>query len=268
MTVKLLVVGGGKMGTALLDGLIARKWAAPSELGVVEPAAERRAVLGEGRDGLVVTERPEPGVLAGDGGAVLAVKPEVAEVACRDLGAVGITRLLSIVAGMRIAQLERALGPGRAVVRAMSNTGALVGAAANAIAPGRTAQPADLDWAESVLLAVGTVVRVDEDQIDAVTGLSGSGPAYVFLLAEALADAGEAAGLPLAVSRALTIQTLLGSAKLLAETGEDPQALRAAVTSPGGTTAAGLRVLQARGVRSAFVEAVTAATERSRALGD
>jgi pyrroline-5-carboxylate reductase len=149
----------------------------------------------------------------------------------------------------------------------MPNPPALVGAGASAIAGGTRATETDLVWAEEVLGAVSTVVRVDEKLLDAVTGLSGSGPAYVFLVAEALMDAGVAAGLPRDVSVALTTQTLLGSARLLAESGDGPEALRAAVTSPGGTTAAGLRALEAAGVRSALIEAVLAATDRSRELG-
>ncbi|MDP9441084.1 MAG: pyrroline-5-carboxylate reductase, partial [Actinomycetota bacterium] len=125
----------------------------------------------------------------------------------------------------------------------------------------------DLDWAEGLLRAVGTVVRVPEALLDAVTGLSGSGPAYVFLVVEALTEAGVLAGLTRDVSAQLTVQTLTGAARMLAETGEAPEALRAAVTSPGGTTAAGLRVLEAAGVRSAFLEAVAAATVRSQELG-
>ena len=142
-----------------------------------------------------------------------------------------------------------------------------MGAGAAAIAPGRAAGEDDLAWAEGILGAVGVVQRVGEPLLDAVTGLSGSGPAYVFLLAEALIDAGVLAGLTRPVAEALVVQTLLGSARLLAETGQSAEALRAAVTSPGGTTAAGLRVLEDRGLRSALIEAVMAATERSRQLG-
>jgi pyrroline-5-carboxylate reductase len=163
--------------------------------------------------------------------------------------------------------LEAELAPGTAVVRAMPNTPALVGAGAAAIAGGTTATDDDLAWAESLLGAVGIVVRVKEPLLDAVTGLSGSGPAYVFLVAEALIDAGVLSGLPRDVSSALAIQTLLGAATLLAEGPDGPEALRAAVTSPGGTTAAGLRALEHHGVRAAFLDAVSAATERARQLG-
>ena len=149
----------------------------------------------------------------------------------------------------------------------MPNTPSLVGAGVAAMSGGGNAIGADLDWAEGILSAVGQVVRLPERHLDAVTGLSGSGPAYVFLVAEAMIEAGVAAGLPRDVSRDLVVGTLFGSAQLLAETGEDPAVLRAAVTSPGGTTAAGLRTLEFKAVRSAFIEAVAAATERSRQLG-
>jgi pyrroline-5-carboxylate reductase len=267
MGVKLLVVGGGKMGSALLSGLVASGWATPGALAVVEPLPERRAALATEHPGLVTAEAPEAGLVDGDGGAVLAVKPDHAESVCRLLGAVGITRVISIVAGMPSGRLEAVLPAGSVVVRAMPNTPALVGAGVTAIAGGSQVSAADLDWAEAVLGAVGRVVRLPERQLDAVTGLSGSGPAYVFLVTEALIEAGVAAGLSREVSRTLVVETLLGSAKMLADTGADPEALRAAVTSPGGTTAAGLRTLEARAVRSAFIEAVAAATERSRQLG-
>jgi pyrroline-5-carboxylate reductase len=149
----------------------------------------------------------------------------------------------------------------------MPNTPALVGAGAAAVSPGGSVGPADLDWATGILEAVGTVVRVPEKLLDAVTGLSGSGPAYVFLVAEALIEAGVLVGLSRDVSTSLAVQTLLGSAQLLAGSTDGPAALREAVTSPGGTTAAGLAVLEASAVRAAFLQAVTAATERSRQLG-
>ncbi|MET1003478.1 MAG: pyrroline-5-carboxylate reductase dimerization domain-containing protein, partial [Acidimicrobiia bacterium] len=157
--------------------------------------------------------------------------------------------------------------PGRPVVRAMPNTPALVGLGASAIAPGASATDDHLDLAERLLGAVGIVVRVREHELDAVTGLSGSGPAYVMLVAEALIEAGLLVGLPRPVAAQLVAQTLLGSATLLARSDDGPEALRAAVTSPGGTTAAGLRALEMRAVRAAFVDAVVAATERSRELG-
>jgi pyrroline-5-carboxylate reductase len=198
----------------------------------------------------------------------VAVKPGDVDAVCRALAATGSRApVLSIAAGVTIRRLEAGLAPGTPVVRAMPNTPALVGAGAAAVAAGRAADEADLAWAEEILGVVGMVVRVDEPLLDAVTGLSGSGPAYVFLVAEALIEGGVLAGLPRPVATALAVQTLLGSARLLDESPEGPADLRAAVTSPGGTTAAGLRALEAGGVRAAFLEAVLAATERSRELG-
>jgi len=266
MAVKLLVVGGGRMGGALVTGLITHRWAGASELALVEPVPERRAALAVEHPGLVVLEAPGPGVVAPDGGAILAVKPEVAEAVCRAVGATGVTRVISIVAGMATHRLEAVLPQGAAVIRAMPNTPALVGAGVTAISGGSSVGAADLDWAEGVLGAVGTVLRLPERHLDAVTALSGSGPAYFYLVAEALIEAGVLAGLTREVSRTLVVETLFGSAKLLVETGEEPAALRASVTSPGGTTAAALRALESRAVRSAFIEAVASATERSRNL--
>jgi len=262
VTARLAVYGGGKMGEALVSGLVAAGWAAPADLAVVEPLEHRRKELEQHHPGLTTGADAAPAE-----GAVVAVKPGDAEAACRAIGGTGPGRVLSIAAGVPLARLEGWLPEATPVVRAMPNTPALVGAGAAAIAPGRAAGEDDLAWAEGILGAVGVVQRVGEPLLDAVTGLSGSGPAYVFLLAEALIDAGVLAGLTRPVAEALVVQTLLGSARLLAETGQSAEALRAAVTSPGGTTAAGLRVLEDRGLRSALIEAVMAATERSRQLG-
>ncbi|HTN78832.1 MAG TPA: pyrroline-5-carboxylate reductase [Acidimicrobiales bacterium] len=262
MTARLLLVGGGRMGEALLGGLLAAGWAEPADLAVVEVVPDRRAALEERFPKVVVSE----GVVPADA-AVIAVKPNDVEAACAALAGARVARVLSIAAGVPTARLEAALPTGTPVVRAMPNTPALVGAGAAAIAAGAAATEADLAWAESILSAVGTVVRVDERQLDAVTGVSGSGPAYVFRFAEALIAAGEQAGLPHDISVALTVQTLTGAARLLAESGEPPADLRAAVTSPGGTTAAALRVLDERQWFEALVDAVAAATARSRELG-
>jgi pyrroline-5-carboxylate reductase len=266
MPAKLLVIGGGRIGGALVGGLLSSGWAKPGELAVVEPSAPRRAELEEEHRGLPILDQVGPGLVADDGGAVLAVKPDIAEGACRALKASGVRRLLSVVAGIPTPRLEAALGDGAVVVRAMPNLPVLVGAGVSAISGGSHAHAADLDWAGSILSAVGVVVRVPERQLDAVTGLSGSGPAYVFLVVESLIEAGVAAGLTRDVSRELVVETVLGSAKLLSASGESPEKLRADITSPGGTTAAALRTLEARAVRSAFIEAVAAAVERSRQL--
>ena len=259
MSTRLLVVGGGRMGEALIGGLVEAGWAAADEIAVVEPVEARRRDLAARHAGLQVSDKSVPA-----DGAVVAVKPGDVQAACGELQ---VDRVLSIAAGVPLAKLESWLPAGLPVVRAMPNTPALIGAGAAAIAAGSSAGDADLAWAEEILGAVGKVVRLPENLLDAVTGLSGSGPAYVFLVAEALIEAGVLAGLPRDVSLTLAVQTLLGSARLLAESGESAEALRAAVTSPGGTTAAGLRALETHGLRSAFLEAVMAATERSRELG-
>jgi len=262
----LLVVGGGRMGSALLGGLVRQGFAEPSELAVAEPVPERRAALALEYEGLVAVGAPEAGLVAHDGGAVLAVKPDAAEAACRVLGLTGVRRVLSIVAGLNTARLEAALPDKTPVVRAMPNTPALVGAGVSAMSGGSAVSASDLDWAEQVLSSVGVVLRLPERHLDAVTALSGSGPAYLFLVAESLIDAGVQAGLERATSTTLVVETFFGSAKLLVETREAPEVLRAAVTSPAGTTAAGIRALESRAVRSAFLEAVAAAAERSRNL--
>lgn len=255
---QLQIIGGGKMGEALVGGLLGRSWAGPAELTVVEKIEERRAVLAAALPGVAVAAQPVGGV-----DAIVAVKPDSVDDVCRELGRHGVRRVLSIAAGIRIDRLERNLGPGTAVVRAMPNTPALVGLGAAAIARGTHATDIDVEWAEGILSSVGDVREVDEPLLDAVTGLSGSGPAYVFLLAEAMIDAGVAVGLPRDVSVALTEQTLLGSATLLHRSSDGPAVLRQNVTSPGGTTAAGLAVFDAANFRQLVVDVVRAATERS-----
>jgi pyrroline-5-carboxylate reductase len=262
----LALLGGGKMGEALASGLVAGGWD-PELLAIAEIDVERRRVLEEQLPGVRVV--PSPAWAAADVDAVVvAVKPpDVADALRACAGTLPEQALvLSIAAGVTIADIEAVAGD-RPVVRAMPNTGALVGKGAAAIAAGTHAGEPHLALAERVLGAVGTVVRVPETQLDAVTGLSGSGPAYVFLLAEAMTEAGVLVGLPRPAAAALVTQTLLGAATLLAETGDSPETLRAAVTSPGGTTAAGLHALEAHGMRAAVLDAVEAATNRSRQLG-
>jgi len=283
----LLLLGGGKMGEALVGGLVAQAWSHAKAITVVEPYESRRKDLASRYPGLRVAANvgeaidgatdgaPDGAALDGawrPDGAVIAVKPADVRAACRDLASVRVPRVLSIAAGVTTKSIESWLAddgdaPSPAVVRAMPNTPSLIGAGAAAIAGGTSAGNDDLAWAAAILEAVGTVVTVSEAALDAVTGLSGSGPAYVFLVAEALIDAGVLVGLTRPVARQLAVQTLLGSARLLDETGEEPSSLRASVTSPGGTTAAGLRALESAGVRSAILDAVAAATERARQLG-
>jgi pyrroline-5-carboxylate reductase len=254
------------MGEALVAGLLHAGWDADA-LAVAELDPERRRALEATFPGVHVVPSPAWAVPDADV-VVVAVKPDDVRGALESAGPAlaDDAMVLSIAAGVTLAAME-AVVPGRAVVRAMPNTPALVREGAAAIAGGAHAHEAHLELAERVLGAVGVVVRVPETQMDAVTGLSGSGPAYVFLIAEALIEAGVLVGLPRDSARILVTQTLLGSARLLAAGDETPEALRAAVTSPGGTTAAGLAVLEAHGVRAAVLDAVRAATDRSTALG-
>jgi pyrroline-5-carboxylate reductase len=263
---RVALLGGGKMGGALVGGLLKAGFE-PADLAVAEVDAERRREL-ETRFPEVRIVPSVAWAVADADVVVVCLKPADVAGALDTAGAAlgGETLVLSIAAGVTIAALEAA-APGRPVVRAMPNTPATIGLGAAAIAAGSHANDGHLDLAESLLGALGIVVRLPEHLLDAVTGLSGSGPAYVFLVAEALVEAGVLVGLPRDVASQLVNQTLLGSATLLAQGDEGPEALRAAVTSPGGTTAAGLRSLEAAGVRSAFIDAVVAATRRSGELG-
>jgi len=269
VTAPVVVVGGGRMGEALVAGLLS---AGVEPVVVVEKDQQRRAELSAaGHPVAVLADEAELARHLGatsPQGVVLAVKPNDALAACRQLAAAGIPlrRVLSIAAGVTLETLEGAL-ESVPVMRAMPNTPALVGAGASAVAAGQGASADDIQWASGILEAVGMVVELPEHSLDAVTGLSGSGPAYVFLFAEALIDAGVLVGLARPVAKRLAVQTLLGAARMLDETGDEPSSLRAAVTSPGGTTAAGLKALEAGGLRHAVLEAVAAATERSRDLG-
>lgn len=259
--VPLLVVGGGNMGAALVGGLIDAGVYEPSSITVVEVIEARRDELRSSFSGVTVVER----VTAAEG-AVIAVKPPDVARATRDAVDAGARRVVSIAAGVTLATLSEAAGPDVAVVRAMPNTPALVGLGASALAAGAGTSAEDLAWATSILGAVGIVEHLDERQLDAFTGVAGSGPAYLFLVAEALIDAAVANGMARAVAERVVAQLLLGSAALLDQQG-DAARLRANVTSPGGTTAAGLARLEERAVRSAFAAAVDAATARSRELG-
>lgn len=258
----LTIIGGGRMGSALLAGLISNGWAKEEECSVVERHEPTRRALVERFPGLTVTGDPESA-----DAIVLAVKPSDVEQVCRTLRHQHFGRVLSIAAGITTSSLESWLGGSPHIIRAMPNTPAVLGVGASAIAPGANATEDDVVWAEKVLSAIGVVVRLPEALLDGATGLSGSGPAYLFLVAEAMIDAGVLVGLDREVARILTQQTMLGAAKMLVETGEAPSTLRAAVTSPGGTTAEGLNVLESRAVRSAFIDAVRAATQRSKELG-
>ena len=249
------------MGAALVGGLLSSGAIAASSIVIVETSADRRRVLTESFPDLAIVDSTPT-----CSEALIAVKPPDVAQAAQVAVAAGARRVLSIAAGITLARLEEACGADVAVVRAMPNTPALVGRGASAIAGGRFTVESDLVWAEEILGSVGLVVRVAEGDLDAVTGLIGSGPAYLFLVAESLMAAGRAQGLDDAVVDAMVRQLFTGAAALMAA-GDDPAELRVRVTSPGGTTAAGLDVLDRHDVRASFAAAVDAATVRSRELG-
>jgi pyrroline-5-carboxylate reductase len=257
-------IGAGNMAEAILRGLL-RAGLSADQLSASDPDPERRRLV-----------RDELGIRASESNAevaeraevvVLAVKPQQLERAAHTLPRDGGPLYLSIVAGATTASLRRMLGGGARIVRSMPNTPALVGAGISAVASDGGAEPADVERACAVLRAVGEVVQVPETALDAVTGLSGSGPAYVFLFIEALTEAGVREGLATDVARALALETVYGAGRLARETGDHPALLRERVTSPGGTTSAGLAALEAAGFRAALHAAVRAATQRSRELG-
>jgi pyrroline-5-carboxylate reductase len=260
-------LGAGQMARALARGFVAAGLAKPDQLVACDPAvpaqeAWRREVAGarflaNGRD-----------VLATAPLVFLAVKPHHMPAVWQELrGHVSPEHLLvSIAAGVTLRQLCEGLGTGR-VIRVMPNTPALVGAGAAAYALGPGASAEDAQRVERLLTAVGLAFRVDEPLLDAVTGLSGSGPAFLYLVIEALSDGGVRVGLPRDVATALAAQTVRGAAEMVLQTREHPGVLKDRVASPGGTTIAGLHVLEERGVRGALMAAVLAATQRATELG-
>jgi pyrroline-5-carboxylate reductase len=263
---KIGFIGGGNMAEALIRGLMEGGVPA-ADLSVAEPFEERRAFL-TGRYGITSTG-DNGSVAAGCDIIFLAVKPQIAPAVLAEIGAV-VTQeklLISIMAGIGTAAIEAACPAGTRVVRVMPNTPALVLKAASAIAPGAAATSDDVSLTRRIFELVGKAWLVEEKLLDAVTGLSGSGPAYVLTFIEALSDAGVKNGLPRDVASGLAAQTVFGTAQLLLETREHPAILREKVTSPGGTTIAGLHVLEKDGFRGTVINAVDAATVRSKELG-
>ena len=262
MTVAIL--GAGVMGEAVLAGLIAAGHP-PQELIVSDGRPERVAEL---RERYGVEGADNVGAARHADTILLVVKPQDIPAVLDDIKSVvgPGQRVVSLAAGVTTASIESRLSDGVAVVRVMPNTPALVAEGMAAIAPGANCSDADLAVAEKLLAVTGKVVRVPEEQLDAVTAVSGSGPAYVFLLAEAMTEAGVKLGLPTETASELAIQTVIGSAKLLKETGEAPQTLRQRVTSPGGTTAAALNSLEEQQLREIFATALESARDRSREL--
>ncbi len=260
-------LGAGNMAGALIKGLL-RAGTPAGRITATVRREERKTELEQahgiqvGFDNLAAARDAEV--------IVLAVKPQVmAKVAAQVAPAVDRNKLvISIAAGVPIAALERQLGTGARIVRAMPNTPCLVGKGATAVSGGEHATPEDLALAQKLFDSVGITTVLDESLLDAVTGLSGSGPAYIFLIIEALSDAGVKVGLSRHVALRLAAQTVLGSAQMLMETGLHPGHLKDQVTSPGGTAIAGLHTLEAGGLRTTLIDAVEAATLRARQLGE
>lgn len=265
---KIAVLGSGNMGEALVKGLLRAGKATPEALVCSDPRAERREELHKAY-GVQVTADNRAAAAQADI-VVIAVKPQIIEPLLDEIAsAIDAKKLvISIAAGVPIGVIARKLGAGVRIIRTMPNTPALVGAGATALARGAHATEADLEQALALFEAVGVAVVVEEQHLDAVTGLSGSGPAFVFVAIEALADGGVKVGLSRPVALALAAQAVLGSAKLVLESGEHPGRLKDQVTSPGGTSIAGLHALESAGFRAALIAAVEAATKRSRELGE
>lgn len=260
-------IGGGQMAWALASGAMKSQVLEEGQLWFAEPSAAQQASLkATWPKSVVVDEGLE--VLRECDRVILSVKPQVLTAIGPKLSREIQSRhlLVSIAAGISLGQLEELFGTKR-VIRVMPNTPCQVGEGASAIAAGPAASADDIQWVEKFMAAVGLTVRVPDSMMHAVTGLSGSGPAYVYLVIEALSDGGVAQGLPRDLSLKLATQTVYGAAKMVLESGQHPAVLKDQVTSPGGTTIAALRVLERSAVRSALIEAVGEASERSRKLG-
>lgn len=261
---RVAVLGAGVMGEALLTGLL-RSGRTPEDLLVAERRPDRAAEL-RAKYGVPVVSNVEAATQADT--LLLVVKPQDMGALLEEISdAVGTdTLVISLAAGITTSFVESRLVEGVAVVRVMPNTPALVDEGMSAISAGSSCDEAHLEAAETLLSSVGRVLRVPEKQQDAVTAISGSGPAYIYYVVEAMIEAGVLLGLPRATSSELVVQTLVGAAKMLRETGEHPTVLRENVTSPAGTTVAALRELDDHKVRAAFLSAMVAARDRSREL--
>lgn len=261
---KLGFVGTGNMGRALIEGLVGQLPSGQITAADIRPEAlEGLSALG------VHTSTDSADAVRGQDLVVLVLKPQVAAPVLKALAAHFNTHqvVVSLMAGVSTAQLEELLPAQMSVVRVMPQTLVRIGGAACALCAGRAANAEQMAHVRSLFDLVGTTVEVAESLIDAVTGLSGSGPAWAYAVVEALTDGGVRAGLPRETALTLAAQTLLGAARLVLESGEHPAVLRDQVTSPGGTTAAGLHKLEEKGLRDALISAVLAATERSAELG-
>ena len=264
---KIGLLGSGNMASALVRGLLSSKTLSPDQIRCSDPRAEHLADLQQKFGIQTHTDNAE--LVAWANVVVLAVKPQVIDrVLDQIAGDINSdTLVISIAAGVPLSAIEARLPDGIRVLRAMPNTAAIALASATGIAPGARATPEDVQFTQALFNATGRSVVLDESQLDAVTGLSGSGPAYMMMIIDALADGGVKVGLSRETALMLAAQTMYGSAKLLLETNEHPGRLKDMVTSPGGTSIAGLHTLEAGGLRHTLINAVEVATRRSTELG-
>ena len=257
-------LGAGKMALAIIQGMLRAGVCAPTEMFAACPEPELLENLSDATGVNVLSSNAEAAAAADV--VILCVKPaDVAEAISQAGDGLAGKLIISIVAGLKVATLE-ALAPQSRIIRAMPNTAAMVGRAATAFCSSEFATHADEETAQTVFSSVGEVYPVEEKLLNAVTGLSGSGPAYIYLVIEAMSDGGVAAGLPRKLALDLAVQTVAGAADMVCATSEHPAVLREMVTSPAGTTMAGLVALEARGVRAAFIDAVRAAASRADEL--
>jgi len=257
-------LGAGKMAFAIIQGMLRANVCAPGEIYASCPEPELLENLSDATGVNVLSSNAETAAAAPV--VILCVKPaDVAEALAQAGPALEGKLIISIVAGLKIGSLEQ-LAPASRIIRAMPNTAAMVGRAATAFASNAAATQEDEDIADKVFASIGAVFPVEEKLLNAVTGLSGSGPAYIYLVIEALSDGGVAAGLPRKLSLDLAVQTVIGAAEMVSSTSEHPAVLREMVTSPAGTTMSGLAALEDRAVRAAFIEAVRAAADRAAEL--
>jgi pyrroline-5-carboxylate reductase len=264
---KIAFLGGGNMAEALIKGLIAATASRPEQITATDVAAERLEYLKK-THGIAVS-KDNADAVKNAAVVILSVKPQVIDAVMSEVASVtdASKLVISIAAGVTISRMEKALTARPRVIRVMPNTPALVLAGAAALSAGTSATNDDVALAQQIFGSVGRSVVVEEKLMDAVTGLSGSGPAYVFTIIEALADAGVKTGIPRQLALELAAQTVFGAAKMVIETGEHPGKLRDMVTSPGGTTIAGLHELEKGKLRATLMNAVEAATARSKELG-
>ena len=261
-------IGAGRMATALIQGMLRAGTTTNAAISASDPLESSRARL-----------HTDTGVFVTDSNLEIARRSDVLVLAVKPQGMAGVLEelraeitpdhlVISIAAGVTMATLTGGIGEDRRLVRVMPNTPALIGEGASAYCLGPHVRPSDEEIVRSCLEAVGRAYRVPENLLDAVTGLSGSGPAYVYVMIEALSDGGVRVGLPREIATALAAQTVLGAAKMVLETGEHPGVLKDQVTSPGGTTIAGLHALERGGIRATLIDAVEAATQRSAELAE